>query len=1278
MRITLLNKKLYLILLAVFGLSNQFNLSAQVLPAENHELKWHESIEGQAPSFENAQSVNFKGDHFPLFFKRIEITSNHTAIVTNQTYSPVSKNHKNLSEFILEDRFNSIQITQEGNKFFANILINPFRKTQSGSFEKLLSFDILVKAEKTTRSSQQKLKKKSGFTTTSVLSSGTWKKIKVVQEGLHKISSASLAAMGFDLNNTAASKIQLYGHGGGMLPEPNSSERIDDLAQLAIHLVDNNSNDRVDFDDYFLFYSNGPVTWSYDTNRNEYRHQQNIYDNEIFYFITVGTNNGKRLSSKASGSGASYDQTLDYYDQLFYRNSEEENLILSGRNWYGDAFKHENIQTFTHEVSGIRTDIDCRLRSLMVAHSTSATSSSVKANGIQLIGQFYDAVQGGHEYTYLDTPDPKVATFKASGSSIELQYSFNKANFESNAWIDYYELVVPRSLQILDGQTLIYSSQASDANTSRYLLDGSNFILWNVTDLHNAYVQNTHTDGSMKAFVLDDPNASFERFVAHKGEVFLEPSFVGNVLNQNLHSTQGVEYLMVVHPAFKEAATRLAEFHRSHYGYTVALAYTDQIYNEFSSGKQDVTAIRDFVKMVYDRGKNGSFPLKNLLLFGDGSYDYKGYIYPGSNFVPTYQSVNSYIPTLSHCSDDYYTFLDDTEGFWGIRSIKEGLDIGVGRLPSRSLEAANIMVDKIIRYHQPITYGDWRTKITLLGDDEDNNIHFWDSENVAGIIDGSSDLYNVKKIYLDAYEQVSFGSGEKYPDVNTDVDLSFSKGHLIFNYLGHGGESGMAHERVITRPQIRAWDNKNMLPLVITATCELSRFDDPSQDSPGELMLLNDNGGAIALITTTRLVFIGDNSNLNNAVYIENIFKRQGNGQWPTLGEVYKGSKTNSLGTINQRNFILLGDPAMRLAYPALKVETTKITNVATGANVDTLKAFSKIRIEGRVVNQNNQIASDFTGTLQPTIFDKPIIYKTLKNDPGSRVAEFKMQNSILYKGDVTVDTGAFSFEFVVPKDISYQFGTGKISYYAYNQDLDAGGTDLSIVVGGSESNIAGDSTPPEIVLYINDKSFVFGGITDESPTLIAEVFDENGINTVGNGIGRDIRITLDRNTESEEIISANEFYKAKLNSYKEGEIKYPFKDLSPGNHTLTLKLWDVFNNSQEAYTEFLVTDDAGMALDHILNYPNPFTTFTTFHFDHNKAGQNIDVKIKILTSSGRLVKTLTFNNITSGNHFSSIDWDGKDDYGDTIGRGVYVYKVEVKSEDGSKGEEYQKLVILK
>lgn len=1274
MRANQLSIKFFLISLAFIAFLSPTRVSAQ--STQKFELNWSSNQDQTLEKFENAIAVNYQGNMYPVFFKRIDVIPGQTVKLINEQYSASPISYPKINDFISDPEYNRIQVSKERGKHVANVLINPY-KIQNGQLLHLTAFELQVVESESITNSAAKLNKKASFKTSSVLSSGTWKKISVSQEGIYKVSASLLSNMGFDLANSPASRIQVYGNGGGMLPEPHEWERIDDLEELAIQVVDENSNDRIDGNDYLLFYSNGPVVWKYDTAKDIYSHEQNIYDNLVYYFITFGTANGKRLSTKASGQGGSFDQTIDYYDQLFYRNQEETNLILSGRNWYGDQFKHENVQTFTYDVAGLRTDLDCRLNSLMVAHATSNSSAVVRANGQQLFGQFYDAVNGGHEYTYLDTPEPQVALFKPAGTTIELMYQYNKPNFEANAWLDYFELLVPRTMESFNGQTLMRSSKAADQVNSKYLITSPGFTLWNVTDLHNAFIQQTYDESGKAAFIHSNTDGVAQTIVAMKGDGYLEPTFIGDVPNQNLHSMQAVEYLMVAHPDFKDAVERLADFHRSHYGYTVAVAYTNDIYNEFSSGKQDVTAIRDFTKMLYDRGIQSSFPLKYLLLFGNGSYDYKGIIYPGATFVPTYQSPDSHIPTLSHCSDDYFTFLDDTEGYWGIRRIKEGLDIGVGRLPARTIESAQTMVDKIIRYHDPSSFGDWRTRVTLLGDDEDNNIHFWDSENVAGII-GNYPQYNIKKIYLDAYEQVSFGSGEKYPDVNTDIDQSFSKGHLIFNYLGHGGESGMAHERVITRPQIRAWDNKNRLPLTITATCELSRFDDPAQDSPGELMLIDDDGGSIALITTTRLVFIGDNSNLNNAVFIANAFERLGNGQWPTLGDVYRVAKSNSRGTINQRNFILLGDPGMRLAYPPLKVETTKITNVTAGTSIDTLKAFSKVRIEGQIITADSMPMPNFNGTLQPTIYDKPIIYKTLANDPDSDEEEFKMQNSIIYKGDVSVDSGKFAFEFVVPKDISYQFGNGKISYYGFNQDLDANGTDVSIVIGGSETNIQTDTTPPEIVLYMNDESFVFGGITDPHPTMIAEVFDENGINTVGNGIGRDIRITLDKNTEAEQVISANEFYQSKLNSYQEGEIRYKFEDLELGTHTLTLKLWDVFNNSQEAYTEFLVTDDAGLALDHILNYPNPFTTFTTFHFDHNKAGQNLDVKIKILTASGRLVKTLSYNDISAGNHFSGIDWDGKDDYGDTIGRGVYVYKVEVKSEDGSKGEEYQKLVILK
>ena len=377
----------------------------------------------------------------------------------------------------------------------------------------------------------------------------------------------------------------------------------------------------------------------------------------------------------------------------------------------------------------------------------------------------------------------------------------------------------------------------------------------------------------------------------------------------------------------------------------------------------------------------------------------------------------------------------------------------------------------------------------------------------------------------------------------------------------------------------------------------------------------------------------------------------------------------------NKRNFTLLGDPALKIPVPQFTVITDSINSKPVESVTDTLRALSKVNISGHMEDNNGNMATNYTGTLFPLILDKEKEITTLSNDGGSPFI-FDAQTNALYKGKVSIHEGRFKFSFVVPKDISYNFGKGKISYYSTGLNKEGKGAFNNFIIGGSASDIASDEKGPEINLYMNNEDFISGGVTNENPVLYAVLYDSSGINTVGSGIGHDITAIIDDNTK--DILVLNDYYKAEIDSYQEGRIEYLFSELEEGNHNIRLKVWDVYNNSNEEYMEFVVASSAKLAIKNVMNYPNPFTENTSFFFDHNRPSENLEVLIQIFTISGRLIKTI--DTIINSDSFRSeaIPWDGLDDFGDKIGRGVYVYRIMVKAEDRQKAEKIEKLVILK
>ncbi len=681
-------------------------------------------------------------------------------------------------------------------------------------------------------------------------------------------------------------------------------------------------------------------------------------------------------------------------------------------------------------------------------------------------------------------------------------------------------------------------------------------------------------------------------------------------------------------------------------GFKIVVTTPDEIYNEFSSGKKDPTAIRDYMKFLYD-SYAGNEP-RFLVLFGDGSYDPKDRTPENSDFIPTFQTKESLTSTTSYVVDDYYGLLDDTEG----DDAHGDVDIGIGRFPVDTPEDAKIIMDKIERYisSKKDNFGSWRSKVCMIADDEDGNLHLMQADSVSNYI---PEVYNQKKIYLDSYPQEKTPSGDRYPEVTADINKLVDEGALIVNYVGHGGVSGWAHEQVTQIPDILAWNNRDHLPVFVTATCEFSRFDDPEFRTAGELVILNDNGGGVALFTTTRVAFSLSNFSLNLRLFSRAF--GQDDGEMPYLGDLIKYSKPP--GQLTTRNFILLGDPALKMAYPEYIIRTTgfSINHDSLSAS-DTLKALDLLEINGEITNYNGEKIDGFNGTIYPVLYDKSTKYTTIGNDAASYPTSFYCQDKVVWQGKSSIKDGAFSVSFIVPKDIELNYGTGKISYYAETDSADASGYFNDFVFGNVNQHAAEDNTGPEINLYMNDLSFVSGDQTTANPVMMAFIQDEHGINLSANGIGHDITAILDQNYS--ESIVMNNYFVPDVDSYKGGSIIFPFYNLPEGRHTLTLKAWDAYNNSGQSTIEFVINSDAELKLTQVKNSPNPFNDHTLFSFKHTRPGEKLDIKLDIYDLNGQKVFTWKNSIETEVTFTPFFEWDGTDATGNKLRvRTLYLYR---------------------
>lgn len=1117
--------------------------------------------------------------------------------------------------------------------------------------------------------------------TSSVLNSGDWFKISVETSGIYRIDPSFLSSNNMDGGSAVSiNEIRIYGNGNGILPANNSVNRKDDLLEIPARRVDANQNGTFDGGDYILFFANGPHEWNHNANTNQFRHTINFYRDENFYFLSIANGQGMEIQDPGSNVGPSNTISTSY-DDFQFKEDETDNLVGAGRTWVGDLFDFTLQYNYGFNFPDLDKNDPVIVRVNAVARaSTANTSMKVRIGASPIDTLSFLAHQTNQGASFVRGRFSE-SNFIANNDnfSVSLIYD-NVQNPSGVAWLDFIEVQTRRKL-IWRGNSLRFR----DVNTVgvgnltefRIASANSNVEIWDITDINNAFLIPATLSGSDLSFTV--ATDSLREFIAVQGSNFDEPKFEEQIENQNLHSIFSAEMIIVSHINFKTAAERLAQLHRDQDNMSVEVVTVDQVYNEFSSGGQDISAIRDFTKMVYDRGQATNNPLKYLLLLGDASYDYRDRLTNNNNYIPIWQDPsNPYSLYNSSVTDDFYGMLGPNEGS---NLGSNDIDVGIGRIPCESLGQAESYVDKLVHYTtNENRFGDWRNKVLLMADDVDDS---WEStfvrtsETLEARTKATSNSFIVEKIYTDAYRQLSTSGSQSYPEASEDMFRKVQQGSLVANYIGHGGEIGLSSEKLLKLSDVNSWTNFDAMPLFITITCEFTRLDDPKRVSAGEQLMFNPNGGAIGLISTTRVVDVQTATNLNSLVF-DSLFAL-GPDQLPKrLGEIIKDSKNGLTGNSTRLKFSLFGDPAMRLAIPFNRVATVAINGQPVNSgNLDTIKALSKVIIDGQVNGVNDEKLSTFNGVLNVSVFDKPNSRETLSNDGVGGPIKFSLQNNLIYRGKVEVVNGDFTVEFLAPFDIAYQFGFGKISYYAENGEVDAAGVFDTVVVGGFNENAGEDSEGPVVKLFMNDETFVRGGITGTDPVLFAVLSDSSGINTVGNAVGHDIVAVIDDETDKSFVI--NDFYEADLNSYKSGSIRYPLFDLETGSHNLKLKVFDVYNNFTKAETDFLVAESASLALDRVLNYPNPFVNYTEFQFEHNRANQPLDVQVQIFTISGKLVKTINSNLIPSGNRVTGIGWDGLDDFGDKIGKGVYVYKLKVRSKsDNLQAEQYEKLVILR
>jgi hypothetical protein len=1242
-------------------------------------IKWENNMTYQNPDGKSGEMFIFFGatnrpeDMLPVYFSckpiNYKVKINDINIINAEYEDEIPSNISKLNDLDKLETSPEIRAYQRIIKKQANICFElvPLRKNPlNGNIERLIYFEVEIDYDK-----DLTMKSSKSWPSNSILASGNWYKVKVSDEGMYKITHSQLTEMGFASFNN----IGVFGY-GGIVPLEAGENIYTDLPERPVLKVDANNDGVFNSGDYILFYADGPHN-TYFNNSGNFSHDYNTYSDYAYYYIS---DRGTWKQTLLVSSLGSFNQNVDKYDDYLFLDKDSISLLKSGRKWYWKHFDYFLNHSFTKNIPNLAINDTAIIKIPLAARSSSASSFSIQINNQQQNNVNIASTSSSTSAPYVKVNSNNNTFYVVPGSStLDFNITYTKTSTDSQGWLEYISMTVRRNLRLNNNYVKFRDTRSlADGNIARFNIQNAtnSTIVWDITDRTNYKKINGILDNSVYRFNADA--SELKEYVAFNPvSNFPTPDYqnaedIGPVQNQNLHALQPKDIIIITHPLFKSQAEQVASLHQTHENFTSIIVSPDEIYNEFSSGSPDISAIRNFLKMLYDKSNPEDIP-RNVILFGDGSYNNKSDLPSVSNYIPTYQTLESISPANSYVSDDFYVLLDDGEGSF---LSAEGLDMGISRITVKSVDEAQTFVEKLSTYYNNQSFGNWKNILTFIADDFDGGetMHQNQSESLTQYLDVYHTVYNIDKIYMDDYQQIATAQGQAYPDVNQALNDRIANGTLLINWIGHGNEKGWGHESILTLSMIQNWNNSSKLPIFVTATCEFTPWDHHEIVSGGEMVLLNPNGGGIALITTTRLAFASSNFAYLQKLY-DVFFTKDSENKALTMGEIVAISK-NNLPTNNfKRVFSLLGSAAMRPAVPYYEVRTTKINGINVNEFNDTISSQSLVNFEGAVFDHNGNIMTDFSGVVNPTVYDKRLTYTTQAND-GIGPLDYTAQRNILFNGQASVTNGQFSFSFVVPVDITYIYNQGKVSYYAHDRfDNEAHGYDNSFVIGGSSDNPVSAQNPPEIELFMNNEQFVNGGITDENPVLLANLYSEVGINTVGSGIGHDITMVLNENTNQSIIL--NKFYESELDDFTSGKIRYQLSELPLGPHTLSLKAWDVLNNSAEAITDFIVASSSELIIDHIFNYPNPFSTNTDFYFDHNQPNTQLDVLIQIFTVSGKHINTVDAIVMTDGFRSQPINWNARDEYGDKLGKGVYIYKVKVKEPGGNIVEKFEKLVIL-
>ena len=1110
----------------------------------------------------------------------------------------------------------------------------------------------------------------------SVLSSGKWIQIQVKENAVYKLTYDEIKKMGIN----DPSKVKIYGYGAWMLDEDFKKPYIDDLPEVSVW-ISKGSDNIFNSGDYLLFYGRGTTKWVYNAQNDFFEHENNPYSTFGSYFLTEGDSGPKEMNNinhEPNVSEPWLGTRLTTFDDYALHEKDSIAIINSGRELFGESFVGKNNQNFLFTVPGITAD-QGRVKLSFAAAPKASTPVSLSIDGKNILtlnvnkpvrdSQQADLVTGIAIWT--GEKEEQVVTTVSYNSSGQLIANLN-----------YISLRMKRRLQFYDNYTFFRNTE-SLKNPVQYVIENasSQSLIWDITSNFDAGLVPTTREGSRLSFRADKDNTLREYVMVDYSKTFPTPQIVGEVKNQNLHNLPQMDMVIISPEVYFSQAEKLAERHRST-GLRVIVVQPGWIYNEFSSGTRDATAYRRFMKMFYDRATSEEEKPKYLLLFGDGIFDNRHLTKDALRMNPdyyllTFQMRESVDESPSYGSDDYFGFLDDNEG---LQVASDGIDLGIGRFPVSSVIQAENAVRKVLTYMDDNVYKEWKNRIIFTADNTDYTrpssfcVHATQADTISQYIENYHPEYMVIKSYMDAFKTTDINGQKTIPDAKNKFLTNLKEGCFLLNYTGHGNTESWSAENMLKMEDVKKM-NFEGLPLWITATCDFGWFDRTDKTSAGEEAFLNKNSGAIALFTTSRVVYSDNNARIHSRL-IRNLFSKV-NGKRLRLGDVLRRSKNEMKSDSNKLNYVLLGDPALELLYPNLTVQLEKINGeVIAKDKTYSFKALDRVVLEGKIVDESGATVNGFNGKIKTNVFDSRQKVNSIQTDDNGGHFSFFDYLNVVYMGNNEVKDGEFSVSFNVPLDISYAKDNGKMNFYAYDEEtgMDANGSYSKYQFSGTGSDLNyGDEGPEILSMFLNSESFKDGDNVNETPFFVARVFDEEGINMTGSGLGHDITICIDN--------SANLTYT--LNSYytpideNEGEIKFSIPALSPGKHQLVFKVWDILNNSSTDSLTFNVVAGLKPHLYDITATNVPARDNTYFLLSHDRPESEIEVEVSVYDLAGRAVWTRKEVGSSSWLKQYPIEWNLTDGSGQRVGSGVYLYRAVINTPEGKEVTKSKKIIVL-